>query len=110
MASRIPVVGPQDFKDYPKNLQTFFLAIARHFRTLDTVLSTSNVSSALPAIVAANAATQSGSYVQADVQSIATLANEMKTDFATAMAVMGEIRDALNEVLAALRDTPIQTG
>lgn len=34
-------------------------------------------------VVAANAATQTGSYVQADVQTIATLANELKTKFDT---------------------------
>ena len=47
---------------------------------------------AISALATANATTQTGGYVQADVQSIATLANALKTQ--------------VNAILAALKVTP----
>lgn len=42
-------------------------------------------------ITSADAATQTGSYVQADVQTIATLANELKTDVNTMSVLLNDI-------------------
>lgn len=50
----------------------------------------------------ANAATQGGTYVQADVQSIATLANELKTDHNSLVATV-------NSLQAVLRNAGILT-
>lgn len=48
-----------------------------------------------PLVTSANAAAQTGAYVQADVQSIATLANELKTDL---NAVVTRLNEVVNRV------------
>jgi hypothetical protein len=55
------------------------------------------------AIAAANAATQTGSYVQADVQTIATLANELKTDYTALLADVTALRTTVANVLTELK-------
>lgn len=55
------------------------------------------------AIAAANAATQTGSYVQADVQTIATLANELKTDYTALLADVTALRTTVANMLTAMK-------
>lgn len=55
------------------------------------------------AIAAANAATQTGSYVQADVQTIATLANELKTDYTALLADVTALRTTVANLLTELK-------
>lgn len=50
----------------------------------------------------AAAGTQTGSYVQADVQRIATLADALKANYNQAQADIATLRTALNAALAAL--------
>lgn len=45
-----------------------------------------------PEVTSANAAAQGGAYVQADVQSIATLANEVKADYNIARTLINELK------------------
>jgi hypothetical protein len=70
-------------------------------------LSTLSIPSAFvaqPAVVAAaaiaeattDASIQTGSYVQADVQSIATLVNALKADYNTMVTLVNELRTKLN--------------
>lgn len=54
-------------------------------------------------IAGADAAAQTGSYVQADVQSIATLVNELKADVNTLVTDLNAIKDQLNAKMAADR-------
>lgn len=68
---------------------TFFQTIARKFEGLETITA------ATPSITSADAATQGGSYNQANVQSIATLANELKVDFNALAAKVTAIETAL---------------
>lgn len=110
MTSRFPIIGAKDVQTFAPALQSFFLALARQSRWLDTIASVEDITTTLPSVTSANAATQGGSYVQADVQSIATLANELKSDLTAALAVMAEIITALNAISAALRNTPVQRG
>lgn len=46
-----------------------------------------------PLITSANAAAQTGAYVQADVQTIATLANELKTDVNTIATLVNQLKE-----------------
>ncbi len=55
------------------------------------------------AVAAANAATQTGAYVQTDVQSIATLANEIKTDLTQLVTDFNAAVTRLNALQAAMR-------
>lgn len=48
----------------------------------------------------ADAATQTGSYVQADVQSIADLANDLKAKYNLAVALLNELKGILNTMNA----------
>jgi len=52
---------------------------------------------------AANAATQSGSYVQVDVQTIATLANELKGDFNALHADVTALRTTVAGILTSIK-------
>lgn len=54
-------------------------------------------------VVAANANVQTGAYVQADVESIRTVANELKADFNLLRADVTALRTKVNAILAALR-------
>lgn len=75
--------------------------------------STTNATATSSQNSTAAAATQTGSYVQADVQTIATLANALKTsynaaqaDLATAVTLVNALKTSYNQVqtdLAALR-------
>lgn len=56
-------------------------------------------------VATANAATQTGSYVQADVQTIATLANSLKTQLNALLVDVTAIRTTLNAELTALQTT-----
>ena len=51
----------------------------------------------------ANAATQTGAYVQADVQSIAALANALKVSYNAAQVDIATLRTALNTLLTNMR-------
>lgn len=53
-----------------------------------------------PLVTSADAATQGAGYVQADVQSIATLANELKTDVNSIVTVQNTDRTLTNELKA----------
>ena len=55
------------------------------------------------AVASADAATQGGAYVQADVQSIATLANELKADVNTLVTNLNAVVTSLNDLKAKLR-------
>jgi len=66
------------------------------------------------AVVAANAATQTGSYVQADVQTIATLSNAEKTtvnalvtDVGTLVTELGALTTKVNTLLTELQTAGI---
>jgi hypothetical protein len=74
-------------------------------------ITTADIATSTISTTSANAATQGGGYVQADVQTIATLANELKTDLAaliveynTTVALVNELKSTINEVTTALRE------
>lgn len=62
-----------------------------------------NATASTVAVAAANAATQTAGYVQADVQSIATLANELKSDLTALVTDFNALVSKYNATLAAAR-------
>lgn len=53
---------------------------------------------------AADAALQTGAYVQADVQSIADLANELKTDYNGAVTLINELKTDYNGAVTLINE------
>lgn len=118
-----PALGANDFSTasgrFSKVEYQWFRLVTLRLRNQDILADVADVTFTavtFPTITSANAATQTGAYVQADVQSIATLANELKTDFNAAMAQLQTQNaelvtaiSALNETLTALRQTPVNT-
>ena len=101
----------------------FISAIARKVFGASQVgtITTADIASATAStvsITSATAATQTGAYVQADVQSIATLANELKSDVNTLVtdlnnlitiqnldrALVNELKSKINDLTAALSE------
>ncbi len=99
----------------------FISALARRLLAASQVatITTTDIAAASTssvAVASADAATQGVGYVQADVQSIATLANELKADLTTLVtnvnsliaiqnldrALVNELKAKLNEITAAL--------
>lgn len=72
------------------------ISVQANFVAADTALTAATVSTA-------NAATQTGSYVQADVQTIAALANSLKTQYNALLADVTALRTTVNAELAALQ-------
>lgn len=72
------------------------VSVQANFVAADAALTAASVS-------AAAAATQTSSYVQADVQTIATLANSLKTQYNALLADVTAIRTTLNAELTALQ-------
>ena len=54
-----------------------------------------------------NAATQTGAYVQADVQTIATLANSLKIKYNAAQTDISNLRGTVNNIVTALKNIGI---
>lgn len=119
--SKLPSLGQNDFRTpgFNKSEYNWFRIVTQRIQQLDILADVADVtltSVTFPTVTSADAATQTGSYVQANVQSIATLANELKADFNAAMALLQTqnaelaiLKDALNEALTALRQTPVST-
>jgi hypothetical protein len=95
----------------------FFRQLARLFESLRGVatISTSDITASgitvsspdvaavtSPLITSANAGTMTGAYVQADVQRIATLADELKTDVNALVVIQNTDKDLTNELKADL--------
>ena len=66
--------------------------------TADTGTLAANAAQTGATVATANANAQTGSYVQADVQTIATLANALKTDYNKTITDVGTIVTELNNV------------
>lgn len=58
-------------------------------------------------VTSADAATQGGAYVQADVQSIADLSNELKGDVNTLVTDVNNVKAQLNDLMAKLRTSGV---
>lgn len=67
-------------------------------------LAVSNALASGVSVDAPDAPTQTGSYVQADVQDIADLANELKADVNQLVTDVNALKDVLNELLQSQRD------
>lgn len=82
----IPPVGMQDIPmDWPKPLQTAVRLLIERARAEDVIASIEPIS-------AADAPAQTGAYVQANVQAIADLANELKQKVDAIAAALSETR------------------
>lgn len=82
----IPPVGMQDIpRDWPKPLQIAVRLLIERARAADIIAS-------IEAVSAADAPAQTGAYVQANVQAIATLANELKQKVDAIAAALSETR------------------
>lgn len=66
-----------------------------------------NAATSTVSVTSANAATQTAAYVQADVQSIATLANETKGDVNQLVTDLNTVAASLNDLKAKLRTAGI---
>lgn len=121
--SAFPALGANDFSTvggrFSKVEFQWFRLVTLRLRNQDVLADVSDVTLTavtFPTVTSADAAVQGVSYNQANVQSIATLANELKADFNAAMAQLqtqnAELVTAiaaLNETLTALRQTPVNT-
>jgi cell division protein FtsB len=91
----------------------FITSLARRLLAASQVetIATADIAASAVAVSSADAATQTGAYVQADVQTIATLANELKTDLTALIAeinanraLVNELKATVNEITAALNE------
>lgn len=85
------VVGDEDF------------ATTTEYGVVKQAGAVTDSSSSSVSVTSPDAATQTASYVQADVQSIATLANELKADVNQLKTDLNAAVTQLNALLAALR-------
>lgn len=72
--------------------------------------ASTDASSSAVAVSSPDAATQGVSYSQANVQSIATLANELKADVTTVVTDLNAVASSLNDLKAKLRAAGIMTS
>jgi len=93
-----PVAGPQ----YPA-VTTNDAATAGVRGVVKQAAANVDAVASAVAVTSANAAAQTGAYVQADVQTIATLANELKTDVVQIVTDLNAAITRLNALQAALR-------
>lgn len=110
---------------FSKSEYNWFRRVTSRFRAQDVIADIPTVTqTAGPqtyvAVTAPNANAQGVLYVQADVQTIATLANALKVAFNALVAQLQTqndqfladdtaVTDALNQALTALSSTPVQT-
>lgn len=121
IVTKIPSLGQHDFKTprFTKAEFNWTRIVTLRLQQFDVIADVQDVtltSVTLPTTTSPDAAAQGAGYVQANVQSIATLANELKADFNAAMALLQTQNAelvaavaALNEILSAIRVTPVPT-
>ncbi len=111
-------VGARDFREpFNKNEQKWFRDITRRFGRIEPIAALDPVVFTIESydvVVVADAPTQTASYVQADVQAIADLANANKVavnDHAAKIeaqeARLEVMATAINQIIASLGDTPV---
>jgi hypothetical protein len=122
--SGFPTLRAYDWKDRNKTEFNWTRMVTARFQQQDVIASIEPVTQTAAtvtygAVATANANAQTAGYVQADVQSIATLANALKTAFNALVAALqtqtnalvaddGATITALNAALDALSTTPVQ--
>lgn len=96
------LVGPVGGTQYPV-VTTNDAATAGVRGVVKQAAANVDASASAVAVASANAAAQTGAYVQADVQTIATLANELKTDMTQLVTDFNAAVTRLNALQAAMR-------
>src|SRR5262245_9828049 len=108
-ASRPPVYTTPVVEQNRTMTRDWYRAIANLFRWILNAqqlgeITTTDIPASAVSVTSPNAATQTAAYVQADVQSIATLANELKTDLTALVAEVNTISTLVNELKARVND------
>lgn len=107
--SRPPVTSTPVIENDKTMTRVWYRALQNLFRWVFNVqqiaqITTADIAASAVSVTSANAATQTAAYVQADVQSIATLANELKGDLNTHIAEFNTMKDLVNELKAQLNE------